>query len=124
MHSAKPSKPSLDAASNGSTSKGLHSRTGSPQPPLASPSTSPSASPSTPPLHLTDALSTSSSAATNGAFPPLAPLTHALVKPRTFLQKCLTLSLCVVGVYVFFISYAVLQERMSHTPFTLHHILA
>ena len=40
------------------------------------------------------------------------PLPQSLVKPKTFFQKCATLSLCVIGIYVFFISYAVLQERI------------
>ena len=40
-------------------------------------------------------------------------LLRPLLQPRTFLQKCATLALCVIGIYVCFISYGLLQERMS-----------
>ena len=86
---------------NGSKS-GLHDRSGSPAPsPISSP---------TPPMPSAEPAKPAKAARPLVA---LAPLTTALVKPRTFFQKCFTLSLCVVGIYVFFISYAVLQERMS-----------
>jgi hypothetical protein len=42
-----------------------------------------------------------------------AGLMRPLLQPRTFLQKCATLALCVIGIYVCFISYGLLQERMS-----------
>lgn len=44
---------------------------------------------------------------------PRAPLLSRLQRPRTFAERAVTLALCTVGIYVCFISYAVLQERMS-----------
>ena len=35
-----------------------------------------------------------------------------LLRPRTFVQRAVTLAICTGGIYVCFLSYAVLQERI------------
>ena len=61
--------------------------------------------------------SASSSAASSPSLSPHppAPLLSRLLRPRTFVQRAVTLAACIVGIYACFLTYAVLQERMSVT---------
>lgn len=124
---SNPNNPAMPLSVDPSLYNG--SNFSSPSPARSTPSGSPGPSPrhthhrlsiartpsSSPQLAAADTatpLSKSSASATLSPRLPV-PLLSRLLRPRTFAQRALTLALCTVGIYVCFLSYAVLQERMS-----------